>query len=321
MRSAALWLAVWVGVGGGCVARAPLISPMLGSESIELERTPFFPQERYRCGPAALATLLKAAGVSVAPDELVAEVYLPARRGSLQLEMLAAARRHGRIPYRISPELSALSAELRAGRPVLVLQNLGLDDWAVWHYAVVIGLDPRADRVLLRSGTTRRETMPAWRFLESWDRAGHWAMVTLRPGELPARPHRRVYLRALADAEHTLSPRALEAAYRSALGRWPADATARFGLARALHAAGDLEDAVGTYRTLLAAHPYNTAVLNNLALVLAEQGCLDRALEAIAAALARTEVGDPVHAAVLDTQQEILEIQAPGGSCPHPPSL
>ena len=38
--------------------------------SAELEAVPFFPQKAYQCGPAALATVLGAAGFAVTPDEL-----------------------------------------------------------------------------------------------------------------------------------------------------------------------------------------------------------------------------------------------------------
>ncbi|TVQ74520.1 MAG: hypothetical protein EA372_02275, partial [Chromatiaceae bacterium] len=59
---------------------------------VELDQTPFHPQELYQCGPAALATVLGARGLIVHPDDLVEEVYLPERQGTLQTEMLAAAR-------------------------------------------------------------------------------------------------------------------------------------------------------------------------------------------------------------------------------------
>ena len=92
------------------------------TKAVELSGTPFFPQEEYQCGPAALATVLNVAGVAAAPDDLVDQVYLPKQHGSLQIELLAATRRADRIPYRFEPTLVALRAELDAGRPVLVLQ-------------------------------------------------------------------------------------------------------------------------------------------------------------------------------------------------------
>jgi hypothetical protein len=64
---------------------------------IELADTPFFPQEALQCGPAALATVLGAAGVAAHPDALAREVYTPGLGGSLQLELVAAARA-ARVP-------------------------------------------------------------------------------------------------------------------------------------------------------------------------------------------------------------------------------
>ena len=113
------------------------------------------PATDYQCGPAALATVLVASGAQVSPDDLVAEVYLPGRKGSLQAELIAAARSRGRLPYVLPPSLDDLLAQLAAGHPVLVLQKTGAGPWPGWHYAVVIGYDASRDRLLLRSGTER----------------------------------------------------------------------------------------------------------------------------------------------------------------------
>ena len=66
------------------------------------------------------------------------------------LRLIGASRRFGRIPYIIDPRLDALVAELRQGRPVLVLQNYGVESLPVYHYSVVIGVRPD-ETVILRS--------------------------------------------------------------------------------------------------------------------------------------------------------------------------
>ena len=43
----------------------------------ELDGTPFNPQQRYQCGPAALATILQTHAIQVSPEELVDAVYIP----------------------------------------------------------------------------------------------------------------------------------------------------------------------------------------------------------------------------------------------------
>ena len=83
-------------------------------EKVELTQVPFFPQEEYQCGPAALATALASFGVKVTPEELVPQVYIPERKGSLQVEMLAAARRHGLVSYQLAPRLKKPSTVSRS---------------------------------------------------------------------------------------------------------------------------------------------------------------------------------------------------------------
>src|SRR4051812_47501607 len=51
--------------------------------TVELTSVPFFPQDDYQCGPAALATALAYSGVNITPDPLVKQVFLPSRNGSL----------------------------------------------------------------------------------------------------------------------------------------------------------------------------------------------------------------------------------------------
>ena len=66
----------------GCASVPPTASdPGADGVSLELTATPFYPQERYQCGPAALTTILDASGADVSLDEIVRKVYLPRRPG------------------------------------------------------------------------------------------------------------------------------------------------------------------------------------------------------------------------------------------------
>ena len=47
---------------------------------VELTDVPFYPQEEFECGPAALAMVAGAAGVTILPKALVEQVYLPGRK-------------------------------------------------------------------------------------------------------------------------------------------------------------------------------------------------------------------------------------------------
>lgn len=262
---------------GGCASQRAVVSeaPSMHGQAtpVELADTPFFPQEALQCGPAALATVLGAAGVNATPEQLAGEVYTPGLGGSLQLELVAAARSRDLVPYLLPPAPDALFAELLAGRPVLVLQNLRLRSLPAWHYAVVIGADPVAEEIVLRSGPERRLLMPAGKFMRSWDLAERWALVLLQPGELPAKPDKDRYFEAAAGLEAAGRHVAAARAWEAALAAWPDDAVARFGFATASHLAGDPATAYGAYADLIGRLPDHAAALNNLAHLLADQGC------------------------------------------------
>lgn len=253
--------------------------------AVELSDVPFYPQERYQCGPAALATLLDSSGIRTSPDELAPQVYLPERKGSLQVELLAATRAAGRIPYPIDGTMAALTAELHAGRPVLVLQNLGTSWYPRWHYAVIVGADAAAGDVVLRSGTIRRHITAVDTFLRTWGRGEYWGFVALAPGELPAMPEQGRYFRAVADMESTGHYEEALAGWQAALEQWPESSTAELGIANTSYALGDYHAAESVYRRLLADDPTMLSARNNLAFALAGQGRSDEALAELDAVL------------------------------------
>lgn len=288
----------------GCAAPGAPVAA-LTSAPLELEGTPFFPQERYQCGPAALATVLSASGVTVTPEALVDEVFLPGRQGSLQAELIAAARRRGRVPYRLPPSQEALAAELAAGRPVLVLQNLGVSAFPRWHYAVVVGMDPGRDAYVLRSGTERRRVTGRGVFLRTWSRGDNWGLVMLGSGELPASDDPGGYLRALAAVEATGDLALARAGYRAALGRWPGNRLARLGLGNIALAVGEAEEAASHYRALLDDDPDDPVALNNLAEALGRAGRPAEALAYVERALAAAPAGHPLRPLLEQTRRDL----------------
>lgn len=315
MRAIAILMALLL---GGCAGTGPVLSPRLPEDNrdtaVELEDAPFFAQSDYQCGPAALATLLQATGSRVTPADLAPEVYLPARRGSLQLELIAATRRHGRLPYVIAPRLSVLLGELRAARPVLVLQNLGLQNLPAWHYAVAIGYLPASDEIILRSGTHRRKLMDASRFLRTWENAGAWGLLVLRPGEMPAQVDAVTYIKAAAGLESAGQLRAAHRSYAAAAQRWPDNATAWLGLGNTRYALGSPIEAERAFRQALHADPAYLAASNNLAMLLAERGCHPAALDILDQAFELTRPDDSLRGKLLETRREVLQRQRePGG--------
>ncbi len=283
------------------------------SPSVELDETPFFPQSDDQCGPAALATILNQSGVDVGLEEARSAVFIPERQGSLQVELVAAIRGYGRVPYQIEPRLSSLIAELQAGRPVLILQNLGIKIAPLWHYAVVVGYSPEDRQIVLRSGSIKRHVLSEAKFLRSWRRGDYWGVVALRPNELPAVSDEESYLKAVAGMESIGQHEAALEAYRAALTRWPGSTLALLGLGNAHYAQGDLINAERTYRSLLAVHPEHVIALNNLAQTLTERGCTREAMTMIEAAFEVPDTPEWLFASVNATSQAISE--SAQGSC------
>ena len=290
----------------GCASLAPQTAtlrdtlPSALRERVELTEVPFFPQSEYQCGPAALATALASSGVKVTPEELVPEVYLPERKGSLQIEMLAAARRHGMVSYQLAPRVDDLLREIAAGNPVIVLQNLGFRDG--WHYAVAVGYDYDWGKLYLRSGESKRQVMPFLIHEFVWMRSGYWAMVALPPDRIPATADESRWLSAVAALERAGGPRAARTAYQTFLKRWPANVNAAVGLANTHHALGELKEAESVLRHAARENPESVIVLNNLAQTLSDQGRNAEALPVIERAAA---LGGPFSAAVEDTKRSI----------------
>jgi tetratricopeptide (TPR) repeat protein len=247
-------------------------------QPVEITATPFHPQEEYQCGPAALATLLNHSGVEVTPEALTEQVYLPAREGSLQLELLAAARRQGRVPYVLRPQFESLLAEVASGNPVLVFQNLGVSWYPVWHYAVVVGFDLASDDIVMRSGTDPRRVISLSRFEHTWARSNYWAVVITPPGKLPATAEEIPYLQSVTALERLSFWEETEQAYAAAAKRWPKSLPAWLGLGNSRYALNNLTGAEAAFRRAVELHADSAAALNNLAQVLLElnQPCAAR---------------------------------------------
>ena len=303
-----LSLSLWViaGLLAGCAgiqkSRLPELPDNL-APTVELASVPFYPQEKYQCGPSSLAMALTHSDLPITPEELKDQVYTPSQKGSLQIAMIGATRRHGRIAYPIhGPE--SLWREIAAGHPVIILQNLGLSSIPLWHYAVVIGYDYPENYIILRSGTTQRKKTPFSTFERTWARSDYWGIIVLKPTRLPATAREKDYLAAVYGLEKTRKFQAAIEGYQTALTRWPQSLVAHMGLGNSRYALGDLHGAEVAFRSAIDHHSGSAAAYNNLAQVLFEQG---RRSEAIVAAQNAVAIGGPNSDVYELTLKEILE--------------
>ncbi|MGC2049438.1 MAG: PA2778 family cysteine peptidase [Gallionella sp.] len=292
----------------GACANPPQTRLVLGSPTVSLPRhaeiteVPFFAQEDFQCGPAALAMSLNAAGIQVTPETLKPEVYLPDRHGSLQVEMLAAARRHGTVAYQLAPELNDMLLEISAGTPVVILQNLAFGWFPVWHYAVAVGYDLDSAEIILRSGTEQRQILPMATFENTWARSGYWAMVAMPPGKIPETAEETTFVAAVSAAEKIIDPGRALTTYIAALNRWPGNLTAQIGAGNAAYRSHDLDQAASVFRLATQDHPDSVAAFNNLAQTLADQTRYEEALEAARKAVS---LGGPLSQTAQETLADI----------------
>ena len=277
-----IWLSILLLLLSGCSAVRPaaeLKDPRSGRpDRVHLQDIPVYPQEDKRCGAAALAMALSWSGKPLRPQEIAAQVYNPVREGSLQASLLAAARRQERLAYTFRG-LPRLVREVAAGHPAIVLRNLGLSWWPVYHYGLVVGYDLNKGLIRLHDGGESPESV-AWEvFQRTWARAGSWGLLVLAPGDVPATADRDEYLRSVLGLEQAGQYEAAIKGYRAALQRWPENAAAFLGLGNCYYALQELEAAEAILRRAVALHPKSAPLRNNLAQVLFEQGEGDAALQ------------------------------------------
>jgi tetratricopeptide (TPR) repeat protein len=251
----------------------------------ELADVPFYPQEDDYCGPASLAMVLAWGGVAADQDEIAAEIYTPGRDGTLANDMLGGARRNGRLAVKIAG-LDHVLAEIAAGHPVIVFQNLALEWYAQWHYAVAVGYDLEAGDIVLHSGLNARHVTPLTTFEQTWRRADYWALVVLPPDQLPATATEAQVVEAAVALERVGRNDEAAIAYGAIVERWPSSAGAWLGLGNLAYGRGDLAGATQAFGRATVADPDFGAAWNNLAVVLAEQGRPKAAIHAAETAIA-----------------------------------
>lgn len=308
---------------GGCAAlAAPMTDSLRHAPPAGLPRrvsleVPFVPQDDELCGPATLAMLLRAAGLDADLETLTQQVYLPGRAGSLQIEMLAATRRHGALAFTTPPRLDALCAELAAGVPAGLLLNLALPAFPRWHYVVLAGYDLDAGSVLLHSGRQGAQSWPLATLEHTWVRAGAWGLLALPPGRWPVRVDAEAATAAVAAFERTVgAAEPARRAWQAATERWPDALGPALGLANWFMASpGAGPGGLAQAATLLdaAARRHDSAVVwNNLAIARARLGQAEAARHAITQAERRAREAEPRWLDEIAATRRELDLEGPG---------
>ncbi len=296
---AALLLAGCAIMGPGPAVNLPPSTP----SRVVLSDIPFYAQQKYHCGPAALAMALQWSGVAATPEEIADKVFTPGRKGSFQSDMITATRRHGRVAYPIKG-LECLIQEVAAGTPVVVLQNLGIKWIPRWHYATVIGFDLEQSFVILHTGDKAARQVGLKTFMATWNRADQWGLLALPGATMPRCAQEVTYLKSVHGLHIAGYAEDAIDAYQQAVIAWPTSVQAHMALGNAVYAKGDVQKAIQAYVQAVQNEPRNGDALNNLAHLLAESGDLESAM---AMARRAVEVAGPRLAIYQKTLEEIQQ--------------
>ena len=175
MRTAVVALAV--GLLSGCTAsRAPQAAQ---GRRVQLD-VPFFPDDTDQCGPSALASVLGYWGKPESPARLREEIYLAHLKGSLTVDLLLSAERHGLSAEMAEGGLEQLKRQLESGQPLIAFVNVGLRSVPIGHYMVVTGYDDRRRVIFAHSGMKRDRQISYGKFERQWEKTRRWALL-IRP--------------------------------------------------------------------------------------------------------------------------------------------
>lgn len=141
---------------------------------------PIVRQAPERCGPAALAMVLRFYGADAPALAEAERAYDPVLKGSLISDLAAAARRAGFDAAVVQVPEDSLVALLGERVPPILLYRRGLGPVSVGHYGVLAGWDPGPGRFAVNDGSATSRTMARDDLMRRWRAAGGLALV-VRP--------------------------------------------------------------------------------------------------------------------------------------------
>jgi predicted double-glycine peptidase len=142
---------------------------------------PFFPQEAFQCGPAALATVINywyektGSGKTLSPEAIAAEIYSPSARGVLGLDLELYARKRGFHTQQLAGAISDLKHGVDDGIPPIVLVDYGFSFYQRNHFMVVKGYSDGG--ILVNSGRKESELIAHEDLLKIWEKTGFWVLL------------------------------------------------------------------------------------------------------------------------------------------------
>ena len=143
---------------------------------------PFIPQRRNRCGPAALAMVFHYYHVPIPAEDLSREIYRRNLSGTLNLDLLIAARRHGFAARSQSGDLETVRKFIRRDIPVVALVRPRSGS-KQYHFLVIYGFDDGSRQLTIHSARRGAQKISYPAFERQWRPAKNWMLVVERKKE------------------------------------------------------------------------------------------------------------------------------------------
>ncbi len=229
-----------------------------------IEDVPFINQEAGQCGPATLTMAFNWARHPVKVEDVLPQVFNPKMKGTLQADMISASRRNGLIAIPIAG-IDSLLAELAAGNPVIVFENLAFSWLPQWHYAIVFGYDLSRKEVIMHSGPEANKRWDMEKFERSWMLGEYWGLVVLPSSKLSATADEVAHVKAASTIEVGPFSQAAQENYQLILKRWPESLGALIGLANLAYEKKDFKNAISHLVKATEFHPNSAFAWHNLA--------------------------------------------------------
>lgn len=275
-----LLLILLVFVCASCATRTPVTDKLhKKAESFRIENVPVIKQEENHCGPASLAMVMNHYGMNQTPEELARGLFHEKLKGSFFPEMKSRARSEGMIVIEVN-DLSKVFEEVRAGHPVIILQNNGFQFFPQWHFAVLSGMDFDGPDVYV---TGEKQDMRL--FERSFVLGGRRSLVLLPPDKLSATGSELEHVESAAILENTGKKNEALLAYQTILGKWETSLIASIGAANVLYEKNEKLKAREKLQAASLHHPQSPLVWHNLAIIEGETGNKKRARESAKKAL------------------------------------
>ncbi|HKZ46843.1 MAG TPA: C39 family peptidase [Thermodesulfobacteriota bacterium] len=175
----------------GCVPNTGILKKNISQDSTELtpkpdfyiNNVPFFPQKRYYCGPASLASVMNFYGVSVTEEEIAKEVYNTKLSGTLSMDILIYARTKGFDALYYKGNMEDIKKYISMGKPVILFLDLGYFFYPVRHYIVATGYNDKMGYLIAHSGVEKDKIFYYKEIQSAWEKTGFGAILISPKGK------------------------------------------------------------------------------------------------------------------------------------------